>query len=44
MPARLHLTSGQGPADCRMAVAHTLQHMGLDSALLLQGRYATSNT
>ena len=27
MPVRLHLTSGQGPAECRMAVAHTLQHM-----------------
>ena len=27
MPIRLHLTSGQGPAECRMAIAHTLQRM-----------------
>ncbi|MEM6496082.1 MAG: peptide chain release factor H [Pseudomonadota bacterium] len=27
MPTRLHLTSGQGPAECRMAIAHTLDRM-----------------
>lgn len=27
MPVRLHLTSGQGPVECRMAIAHTLQIM-----------------
>ncbi|MFT5508920.1 MAG: peptide chain release factor [Hyphomicrobiaceae bacterium] len=27
MPIRLHLTSGQGPVECRMAIAHTLQRM-----------------
>lgn len=27
MPVRLHLTSGRGPAECRMAVAHTLDRM-----------------
>ena len=27
MPVRLHLTSGRGPAECRMAVAHTLRRM-----------------
>lgn len=27
MPTRLHLTSGQGPAECRMAIAHTLERM-----------------
>lgn len=27
MPTRLHLTSGQGPVECRMAVAQTLERM-----------------
>ncbi len=27
MPVRLHLTSGQGPVECRMAIARTLQLM-----------------
>lgn len=27
MVSRLHLTSGQGPAECRMAIAHTLERM-----------------
>lgn len=27
MPVRLHLTSGQGPVECRMAIAHTLRLM-----------------
>lgn len=27
MPTRLHLTSGQGPAECRMAIAQTLERM-----------------
>ena len=27
MPVRLHLTSGRGPAECRMAIAHALRCM-----------------
>lgn len=31
MPTRLHLTSGQGPIECRMAVAHVLRRMQFEA-------------
>lgn len=31
MPTRLHLTSGQGPVECRMAIAHALVRMSQEA-------------